>query len=176
MPSLPREQTWRRKLGRAGGDHQDPQTTLLLLAGRITRSAFRLTLHPPPALALGKPVQQRPGAIARHATSLLTRTLASHPSIKPLNCLTELHQVGPSVSPAAICPAALALRGNFRRSTSSGRGNRTPHHPILSASRARRPFPSPLIPGLTSTPSSLRWIRVWSSVGSTVTSSALHIW
>ena len=58
--------------GRAGGDHQDPPTTVLLP---------RRTAHPlgaPPhfasatALALGKPVQSRPGTIARPAISNLT--------------------------------------------------------------------------------------------------------
>ena len=46
------------------------------LAGRLTRSARRLTLHLPltssPALALGKPVQSRPRSIASPAISGLT--------------------------------------------------------------------------------------------------------
>ena len=46
------------------------------LAGGLTRSARRLTLHLPltysPALALANPVQWRPGTIARPAISCLT--------------------------------------------------------------------------------------------------------
>ena len=69
--------------GRAGGDHQDPQATLLLP---------RRTAHPfgaPPhfasakALALGKPVQWRPGAIASPSISGLTAAtspLTRHPA------------------------------------------------------------------------------------------------
>ena len=58
--------------GPAAGDHQDPPTTLLL---------YRRTAHPlgaPPhfasakALALGNPVQWRPGTIASPATPSLT--------------------------------------------------------------------------------------------------------
>ena len=64
--------TARIGLGPAAGDHQDPPTTLLL---------YRRTAHPlgaPPhfasakALALGNPVQWRPGTIASPATPSLT--------------------------------------------------------------------------------------------------------
>ena len=55
------------------------------LAGRITRKARRLTLHLPQGLALAKPVQQRPGPIARPAAPFLTAPSAFHLSTKPLN-------------------------------------------------------------------------------------------
>ena len=42
------------------------------MPGRLTRSARRRTLHLPPALALGKPVQSRPRSIASPATPSLT--------------------------------------------------------------------------------------------------------
>ena len=42
------------------------------LAGRITHSARRLTLHPDTSLALGNPVQSRPGTAAHPATPSLT--------------------------------------------------------------------------------------------------------
>ena len=42
------------------------------LAGRITRSARRLTLASSPALALGEAVQPRPGPTASHSTPSLT--------------------------------------------------------------------------------------------------------
>ena len=58
--------------GRAGGDHQDPPTTVLL--PRRTAHPFGPPPHfaSSPALALGKPVQSRPGTIARPATPNLT--------------------------------------------------------------------------------------------------------
>ena len=51
--------------GRATGDHQNPATTLLLY-GRAAHFASAK------ALALGNPVQWRPGAVARPATPSLT--------------------------------------------------------------------------------------------------------
>ena len=45
------------------------------LVGRITRSARRLTLHLPPALALGNPVQSRLGPAASHSVPGLTASL-----------------------------------------------------------------------------------------------------
>ena len=78
--------------GRAGGDHQDPATTLLLP---------RRTAHPQgapphfasaPALALGKPVQSRPGPTARPATSFLTPPTGSDPSPRLLKRLADPRQ------------------------------------------------------------------------------------
>ena len=69
--------------GRAGGDHQDPPAAVLL--PRRTAHPF----GPPPrftsatALALGSPVQWRPGTIARPATPNLTAArlpLTRHPA------------------------------------------------------------------------------------------------
>ena len=68
--------------GRAGGHHQDPPAAVLLPGG---------TNHPPgppphpassPPLALGSPVQPRPGPIAHPATSCLTTVAATgcHPA------------------------------------------------------------------------------------------------
>ena len=69
--------------GRAGGNHQDPPTTLL----RPGRTHHPLGAPPhfasAPALALGKPVQWRPGTIARLAISCLTAArlpLTRHPA------------------------------------------------------------------------------------------------
>ena len=55
------------------------------------------------------------------------------------------------------CP--LPLRGNFGRSTPSGCSSHIPRRPILSMSRARGPFPSPFILGLTSSLRSLSGFR-----------------
>ena len=65
--------------GRATGNHQDPPTTLLL---------YRRTAHfaSAPALALRKPVQLRPGTIARAATPILTAPWAACPH--PPHCPT----------------------------------------------------------------------------------------
>ena len=68
--------------GRADRDHQDPQATVLL-PGR-TAHPLGTPPHPAsaPALALGNPVQSRPGPAARPATpSLTTRLqLTRHPA------------------------------------------------------------------------------------------------
>ncbi len=78
--------------GPAGGDHQDPTTTLLL---------YGRTAHPPgppphpassPRLALGKPIRWRRGETTRPATPFLT---ASDPSAGLLNRRADLRQVGP---------------------------------------------------------------------------------
>ena len=68
----PRSLDGAHRSGRAGGDHQNPATTLLL--PRRTAHPFSAPPHPAssPALALGSPVQWRPGTIARPVTSCLT--------------------------------------------------------------------------------------------------------
>ena len=64
--------TARIGLGEQTGDHQDPPTTLLFHG----RKAHPLGAPPhfasSPALALGNPVQSRPGSIASAASPLLT--------------------------------------------------------------------------------------------------------
>ena len=71
------------------------------LAGRLTRSARR---HPAsaPALALGSPVQWRPGTVASPAATFLTTPSASDPSARLSTGLAVLRQAGTSVSPATI--------------------------------------------------------------------------
>ncbi len=66
------------------------------LAGRITRKARRLTLHLPPGLALAKPVQLRPGATARPATTLL---IAQRCLARPLGYLADQRQAVPACLP-----------------------------------------------------------------------------
>ena len=69
--------------GRAGGDHQDPPTTLLL--PRRTAHPLGATPHfaSSKALALGKPVQSRPRSIASPATPSLTAPVSHLPAIWP---------------------------------------------------------------------------------------------
>ena len=91
------------------------------LAGRRTRKARRLTLHLPQGWPWAKPVQQRPGTIARPAAPLLTATTVSDPSAALPNCLADLRQVGPRVSPAAICTLLSPVAGTAARQKSPSR-------------------------------------------------------
>ena len=59
------------------------------LAGRLTRSARRLTLHLPQELALGGAVQPRPGPAASHSTPSLTRPSATDPPADPTSPQTR---------------------------------------------------------------------------------------
>ena len=113
-----------RRPGRATGNHQDPQAALL----RSGRTAHPLgpASHPAsaPGLALGKPVQSRPGETARPPAPSLT---APDPSARLSTGLAVPRQAGTSVSTAAICPADLPLRNHLRSSTTSVRGAHSPH-------------------------------------------------
>ena len=93
---------------------------------------------------------------------------ASHPSrttARLLNRLADPRQAGPRVSPAAICPDNLTLRRHCGPSSSPLRGCHTLARPNLSGPRPYCLSPSPLIPCLTSTPASLRWIRANDAAG-----------
>ena len=84
------------------------------LAGRITRKARRLTLHLPQGLALGKPVQSRPGAIASPAAPFLTPPSASdlfNQTVQPPG--RPASGWAPRVSSCHL-PDDLALRGHSR--------------------------------------------------------------
>ena len=98
--------------GPAGGDHQDPLTTLLLPC----RTAHPLGAPPhfasAPALALGNPVQSRPGTAARSAISCLTARLAPDPSTGLPDRLADLRQAGPRTSLAARYPDNFARHGH----------------------------------------------------------------
>ena len=82
----------------------DPAATLLL-PGR-THHPQGPSPHPAPSqgLALGEPVQSRPGAIASPAAPFLTPPSASDPSTRPSNRLAVPRQAELRGSPAAICP------------------------------------------------------------------------
>ena len=109
------------RAGCADGNHQDPPVALLL-PGR-THHPQGATPHPASAtgLALAKPIQQRSGSIARPAAPLLTATTASDPSAAPPDCLADLRQVGPRVSPAAICTLISPVAGAAARQKSPSR-------------------------------------------------------
>ena len=70
------------------------------LVGRITRSARRLTLHLPPALALGNPVQSRLGPAASHSVPGLTASLQL--TQRPRNLAPPRSRESPAAYPLAI--------------------------------------------------------------------------
>ena len=150
--------------GRAGDDHQGRQTTLLLLAGRITNSAWCLTLN----LLRHWPSRQTSSAAPRCDCASCHFPPFTEPNVSPVHQTDQpsgRDATGWVTSVfAAVCPADLALHGNFGRSASSGRDRHTSHRPILSASRACRLFPASLILGLTSllhSFSGFRFGRAW---------------
>ena len=116
--------------GRAGGDHQDSPTTLLL---------YRRTAHPlgatphfasSPALALGSRVQSRPGSIAKPFHFLPDGTAGADPSTRLPNRLEDPRQVGPRASLAACCSDHLAQHHHHGPPTYPWRGYRTLHSAI----------------------------------------------
>ena len=113
----------RRLAGRPPGNHQDPPATLLLP---------RRTAHPQgapphfassPALALGKPVQSRPGTTASPATASLTAPSAPDPSPPAWQIRAR------SVSQRLPTRAALTISPN---SAAAGR-----QHPLGAATAPR---------------------------------------
>ena len=86
--------------GRDGGDHQDPPAPPLF-PGRTHHPQ-----GPPPhtasaqALALGNPVPLRLGAVAGHATPLLTPLAATN---SPTNQIEGPHQLAPTRSARVLC-------------------------------------------------------------------------
>ena len=92
--------------GSATGNHQDPQTTGLCL-GR-TDHPLGAPPHPAssPALALGYPVQPRPGPAASHSTPSLTAPSATDPTSPP----TRTNQLrGSSLMPILLPSRASQL-------------------------------------------------------------------
>ena len=108
--SQPGPLDWAHRPGRAGGDHQDPATTLLL--HRRTAHSLGAPPYPAsaPALALGSPVQSRSGSIARLASPSLmmmmmmmaaaTGTLTSPPPTSSTPTSTKL---APDRPPSVSC-------------------------------------------------------------------------
>ena len=88
------------------------------LAGRITRSARRLTLHLPQRWPWGSPVRSCPGPIARPATPCLTAAAATGRHSGQPNVPANSRQSGLRVPLAASSPRYLALTNIRRRSQS----------------------------------------------------------
>ena len=111
------------------------------------------------ALALGKPVQWRPGTIARPSISCLTARLAPDPSTRLPNRLEDPRPVGPRASLPACCPDNLAQYHHHGPPTYPWHGYHTLHTATSIGIKPSRLFPLPLIPCLTYLATSLRWIR-----------------
>ena len=75
------------------------------LAGRLTRSARRLTLHLPQGWPWETQFSRAPGSIASPAFACLTAPTAPDPSTRLPNRPTESHRPGPRLSSNACCPA-----------------------------------------------------------------------
>ena len=116
------------------------------LAGRLTRSARR---HPASdtALALGNPVQWRPGTIASHSFSCLTAPLVP-PTHRLPNRLADSRPVGPRASLAVCRPDNLAQRRHRGPPSSPLCGYRTLYSAISIGIKPLRLFPLPLIPSV----------------------------
>ena len=143
--------------GRAGSNHQNPPTTLLLYG----RTAHQFSAPPhfasSPALALGKPVQQRSGETARPPTPFLTAP--DRPPDYPQAWLSRA-RLGPAclLLPSAQLISPSATTFGRQQPLSAALTLRT--QPNLYGSRLCSLFPKPLIPALTGATASLRWIRV----------------
>ena len=85
------------------------------LAGRLTRSARRLHPASSPALALGNPVQSRPGPAASHSTPGLTPPVRQCPTSPPTERPRKLAPVRPAsascrvLSPPSRSPQPLQV-------------------------------------------------------------------
>ncbi len=87
--------------GRAGGGHQDPPAAVLRSGGAAHPLGAPPHTASATALALGSPVQPRPGTAASGSTSSLTATPVSEPSNGQPNIPANSRPPGPRVQPAA---------------------------------------------------------------------------
>ena len=113
------------------------------LAGRLTRAAAAL-LCISPALALGNPVQLRPGPTVSHFIPSLTAPSATDPRTGQPKVPADSRQPGARWSSTAYCPANLAQRR---------------HRPYLLESSPDRRAPIPFTSCSNAKAASFRWIR-----------------
>ena len=134
--------------GRATGDHQDPQATLLL-PGR-TAHPLSAPTHPAPAttLALGKPVQSCPGKIPRPPAPSLTAA-TSPPTRHPPHGTSPPTRTNPvreghSLHTACRITPDMTTAGHQNR---AGVATSRRPHPHLWNQTCPARLPLPIIPG-----------------------------
>ena len=129
------------------------------LAGRITRSARRLTLHLPRALAMGGAVQPRLGPTASDSTSCLTATPVPEPPNGQPNVPVYSRQPALRGSLAASSPHHPPCPTSADGHKVSLRRLKTDTGPLYPKSCPDHRLPLPLIAHSAAVTSSLRWIR-----------------
>ena len=129
------------------------------IAGRLTHSARRLTLHLPKRWPWETQFS-RALARLRALPFPACRRRWRRPSTRLPNRLADSRTVAPRAPLAACCPDHLAQHRHRGPPTSPLRGYRTLHPAISVGSSPHRLFPFLLIPCLTDMATSLRWIRV----------------
>ena len=141
--------------GGATGNHQDPPAALLL--HRRTAHPHRTPPHPAsaPALALGNPVQLRPGPIASHSPTSLTarRRCPTRPPDSPWGCPANSCQPSPPVPLPACRLAVFASRRHSGPPPCHWRGHRPlPSTPSIGTGTGPFAFPYPSSPVSTPPP------------------------
>ncbi len=131
--------------GRDDGNHQDPAPALLLPGRTHYPQGPPPHLASAPRLALGKPVQQRPGPIACPATPLLTTLWVSDPSSRPPNRLAYARRIG------LLCLSLLfaLLSSPFAATSARQHPPQWPSNPALGQIH-RHQHPTALTPRLSS--------------------------
>ena len=133
------DSTSAHRSGRADRNHQDPPTTLLL---------YRRTAHPlgapphfasAPELALGNPVQWRPGTTARHPTPGLTAPSSPDPLIGQPIVPANSHQLGPRGTLPVYRLSIPPPWPPGRHHRASVAASRRPHPHLLESGLARSP-------------------------------------
>ena len=128
------------------------------LAGRITRSARRLTLHLPRRWPWEEPVQPRPGPAASHSTPSLTAPSATDPTSPP----TRTHQLRGSSLLQILLPSSASQLPQTRLLGACAVTEDPPpisHLPQSSPGHLPCRLAHPPSPVLTPPKSVLQWIR-----------------
>ena len=128
------------------------------LAGRLTRSARRLTLHLPQGWPW-EPVHSRSGSIESPAIACLTAPTVPDPSTTLPNRPTESHRPGPRLSSHACCRADPSPAPLPRTAIGAPNDNqRPPPAPFIAIERGP-PRPTALAPCSNPKAAPHRWIR-----------------
>ena len=139
------------------------------LAGRLTRSARRLTLHLPKHWPWENPVQPRPGSIASPASACLTAPTAPDPSTRLPNRPIESHRPGPRLSSHACCPADPTPAPLPRTAIGAPNDNqRPPPAPFIGIERGPS-HPTALTPCSNPKAAPHRWIRAYPALSAPFT-------